>query len=518
MKKIDLSVELVPSQSAVSGFKPRFHPIVAVKDLVQTYCNIENPIVEALRTSFEEEEDCYTESYVVRYYDPESPTTIFNKYPSHIQKFYNLRIIEAPYHVWSSKPMPVLLFGTTAGRNVVLNSKYGEVTVASGEGVTKVTNLVPNTEYTWAETSSNVGGSFITKGQVRFIDIGLYNFRDIGGWPCYDDDGRIIGRIEYGKCYRGMGICYQKGLDDLYKGGSWNAFLCDKYPEIYRTLVDIGVTDDIDLRGWDGHGNEKAASEDSAYHGDGNFSHAIDPGYPIEDGTRKITYRQGEIRSYDWNPINKQSGAYTDTNSKSTSFDYDYHNNGSSTSAKGGSKGTQSLKRYVWENLFSHLEIIAEEGRVPYVHCATGADRTGVIVAMVMALCGCSLNDIVKEYEYTSLNDVGSQTVNIGWIRASDGKVYGTNVSGSKHTNIRTFLASFYKTSELNDASDVTGSGYFWKNDNGGTLGRETVRRITAWLKHIYMLAPALSGTTQHTEADWNAFVSRLRTKMIVPA
>ena len=478
---VNVKIELVPRSSG--GYKPKFHPLIEVKGDKQVSHTMENYVVEAYRKNCN-----YTEQYIVK----SISKSVLTNFPSKIPRFLYLLQREMPYDCWNAKTRPVLLFGTTKGHHITLTSANYTHVVDCEDGVTMVFNLVPNETYNWVESGSSNSGSFTTSGLTRFINIGIYNFRDIGGWPCYNDDGRVVGYVDYSKLYRGMGFCYYKDIEGKYKAGSAAPFMCATHPEIYQTMLDIGVTDDIDLRGWDGYGNEKL-DDVEIFHGP-NYFHAVDPVYPIVDGVQKIAYHQGEIRSYDWNPINKSTGAYTYTNAAKTNYDHGYHAGGRATSG--------DLENY--KVLFSFLEIIATEGRVPNVHCATGADRTGVIVAMVMAMLGCSLNDIAKEYEYTSFNDAGAQTVNLGWMDGSS--IKGAGDSGGK--NIRTFLTSFFTTAELTSSN----ASYIWKDSTGGELGRTTVKRIVDWLKRLY------TRNGWHTEAQWTSFLNSLREKMIRPA
>lgn len=47
----------------------------------------------------------------------------------------------------------------------------------------------------------------------------------------------------------------------------------------------------------------------------------------------------------------------------------------------------------------------AEKGGCTYVHCAQGADRTGLVCMIIEALCGCSEDSIIKDWELTGFCD-----------------------------------------------------------------------------------------------------------------
>lgn len=422
-------------------------PVIDVKDGVQLSYNLENDAVRSFR-----EGNHYTESYVVC-----NPTeaNIASK-PSLIAPYTRLITYELPNSSWTERTRPVLLFGTTAGHTITLTATDHTMTVPCGDGVTLVYNLVPNRTYAWVESNSENEGTFTTTGQTRMIKIPLFNFRDVGGWPCYNDDGRIIGRIKYQKLYRGMCWARTKKDDGTYQGGSWRCYTHEGYPEVTQALFDLGVTDDVDLRGHKvGH---QSLTPDNFSKG----TYAINPLYPTING-KTIRYNQGEIPAY-----NIQSLI------TSTSYNRDYD-----------VVTDTSTQDKVYKILVKHLETVATAGTVPYVHCATGADRTGIFIAIIMALLGCSLEDIVKEYEYTSLNG-GGQRVNIGWIKNGEMK-------GVSDNNIRTFLSSMLGTASTTNT----------------TLGRNTINGIVAFIKGCY------TRQGYHTEMQWNEFLTKLRTKMI---
>ena len=77
-------------------------------------------------------------------------------------------------------------------------------TVAAGETYVEITNLVPNTSYTYKVTAENgtvmTEGQFTTYGTVRhvFFKSNVRNCRDLGGWQTYD--GKTV---KFHKIYRG---------------------------------------------------------------------------------------------------------------------------------------------------------------------------------------------------------------------------------------------------------------------------------------------------------------------------
>ena len=325
-------------------------PAIDVRDGRQLSYNLENDAVRSFR-----EGNHYTESYVVGL--PTESTIREN--PSLIAPYTRLITQDLPNSSWTERTRPVLLFGTTAGHTITLTAADHTMTVPCGDGVTLIYNLVPNRTYIWVESNSENEGTFTTTGQTRMIRIPLFNFRDVGGWPCYNDDGKVIGRIRYQKLYRGMCWARTKKADGSYAGGSSTCFTHEGYPEVTQTLFDLGVTDDIDLRG---HkvGNQALAPDNPT-----KGAHAVNPMYPTVNG-RTIHYSQGEIPAYNIQSL---------ITSRSYNRDYDVVTD-------------TSTSDYVYKILVKHLETVAATGTVPYVHCATGADRTGVFIAIIMALLG----------------------------------------------------------------------------------------------------------------------------------
>lgn len=70
-----------------------------------------------------------------------------------------------------------------------------------------------------------------------------------------------------------------------------------------------------------------------------------------------------------------------------------------------GSSEYNSMEDDYGHNLFrKEIELIVDnlkKGHAVDFHCAAGADRTGLLGAMICALLGCSMNDIYKEFELT---------------------------------------------------------------------------------------------------------------------
>ena len=106
-------------------------------------------------------------------------------------------------------------------------------TVTAGEHYVEVTNLVPNTHYTYSVTGENgkvlTEGAFDTYGHIHqiFFKSRVRNGRDLGGWKTYD--GKMV---RYRMLYRGGRL--ESGT--LVKSGK-------------RAIANEGIKAQLDLRG-----------------------------------------------------------------------------------------------------------------------------------------------------------------------------------------------------------------------------------------------------------------------------
>lgn len=269
---------------------------------------------------------------------------------------------------WTEQTRPVILVGSGATFTITDDDDSSFLLdVTADTGATKIYNLIPGRNYSWELADSNEtildSGSFTTTGSVRMIKIAIPNFRDLGGWDCYDSNGSFIGNVAYGRLYRGYGV--------THLGGSWRS-ISGSDASIVNTLQWLGVTMDLDLR----------------YSTSSGYQKATDPGYASDSG---ITYVHCPMASYD-NVLDSNNVYYTYTKTALEGI-------AASLSSNGG----------------------------VYIHCTTGADRTGTLCAILLAILGCSVDSIIKDWELTSFNGPGYD-------------VYFDEYNSSNQ-NIRTFLA-----------------------------------------------------------------------------
>lgn len=214
--------------------------------------------------------------------------------------------------------------------------------------------LEPGETYYWKVLGNQVDGqgSFSKTGTftvsdetVRIVHIGsVENVRDIGGWKASNGTARI----KYGMVYRGG------RLNGTATDGE--PFLTEQENQIMRTV--LGIQSEIDLRNSTDNDGQTACQfgSDLAYQM-----------FPVSAYSTIIPGFQ--------NTLNGIKYAYDETS-------------------------TASIRQ-----IFTYL---ADESHYPvYIHCNYGADRTGTVVFLLNALLGVSYEDLVRDFELTSLSASG---------------------------------------------------------------------------------------------------------------
>lgn len=204
---------------------------------------------------------------------------------------------------------------------------------------------------------------------------GLVNFRCLSGLVALDEQGRAA-KIQPGRLYR---------CDNLQTLTTESA---EKFVNHY------GVSDVIDLRS----SREHRFSEPTL----------------IEAGGLAITHKLtlfSETSSQ--NALPQQPGSAAGSDSKNSADGYDYQ------VVWGGQWGEDQeenlriqvdfLANYYQqfleqrpENVLSALKIIANAPGAVAVHCAAGKDRTGVIIALALAIAGVDREYIAADYQASS--------------------------------------------------------------------------------------------------------------------
>ena len=73
--------------------------------------------------------------------------------------------------------------------------------------------------------------------------------------------------------------------------------------------------------------------------------------------------------------------------------------------------GTESTRFEKFENEYKQIfGLIANAYEAPvYLHCNHGADRTGIVVFMLLTVCGASVENIARDYMFTNFSVYGSR-------------------------------------------------------------------------------------------------------------
>ena len=117
-----------------------------------------------------------------------------------------------------------------------------EQTIDAGESSVNITNLVPNTHYTYSVTANNgtvmTEGEFDTYGAIRqlYFKHSVRNVRDLGGWKTYD--GKMV---KYRMIYRGGRIDKSPSQTEYISRVGRKAMLA----EGIKAQLDIRGTSDV---------------------------------------------------------------------------------------------------------------------------------------------------------------------------------------------------------------------------------------------------------------------------------
>ena len=245
----------------------------------------------------------------------------------------------------SDTPLPVSFTWEGDASEVVISidKDFEEVYLTldvsrSSSSSVDVYNLIPGVSY-YYKVMNDKGmaiklACMTPEGPVRMINGVTRNMRDLGGWDTgtiATENGPVSTSIKYGKIYRGYNI------NDITEEGK-------------RILLeDLGVTMEIDLRGYELQNNNRL------------------------DQPRDVL--NGQAQYVNLSPV---------------MFMFDQRTNQSGV--------TEGLYRQA-------LHIIIEElsrGGVVFFHCIGGADRTGTLAFLIEALLGVSESNMSKEYEMTT--------------------------------------------------------------------------------------------------------------------
>jgi len=130
----------------------------------------------------------------------------------------------------------------------------------------------------------------------------------------------------------------------------------------------------------------------------------------------------------------------------------------------------QLMLRTTSEHLVDVVDTVATSSGPTLVHCAAGKDRTGVSIAMVLALLGAKREDIVDDYLVTAQHE--------GAIEARFRRVFGPRRAELPTAYFATPVEAI--TAVLDTWDEHPGGAFGWFQQTGGTV--ETVDRLRSTL------------------------------------
>lgn len=211
----------------------------------------------------------------------------------------------------------------------------------------------------------------------QFVDIpGLANFRDIGGWPISDQNGKVVASVRKGIFYRGPDTASIE-------------------PAGEAKLRELGITTDFDLRS---KGQIVKAGGFKEVEGitriscpafpDGQYS-------PDKAAARYVQYASDGTdvrRFYSFNYLSNKSNPYilrTDQDQGIVQAFTDI--------LTYGALAVRTMLLHV-------ASMDPDHPSSCFIHCTTGNNRSGVFIGIILQLLGVAPSLIAQEY---SLSDIG---------------------------------------------------------------------------------------------------------------
>ena len=160
------------------------------------------------------------------------------------------------------------------------------------------------------------------------------------------------------------------------------------------------------------------------------------------------------------------------------------------------------------KSIFTDIFARAAAGEAVVFHCAAGADRTGTIAYIVLALLGVSQSDIDKDYEITtmSFSNTQSHRTSDSYKSMVTGYIAGLAGSTLQEKMVRYFINSLgFSTSEVNafiaDMLTGTPAGYYKVTGNYTNVSNSNSADLVTG-------GSAYSGTLTAGSGDMNVTVT----------
>lgn len=296
-------------------------------------------------------------------------------------------------------------------------------------GCAEIYNLIPGKSYKYRVYSFDEAfndtiisdGNFTTANGVRMCKIsGIQNVRDIGGWSVPNSK-----RVKYEMLYRGCEL-FPESESDSQDSRIWDE-------GITAMREELGVRAELDMTAFTHYSSPLGNDIEFIQVMIGMYSDVIVP-----PSSSSIDYRPYFKTIVEWIVDQLTEFHATVYNSSATYNKGDYClsglNNHMLYRALVDITEPEAFNSEHWERVKYR-----NESRPIFFHCQGGADRTGTVTALILALLGVSEFNIAEDYELTAFSQVGysrrrSNANYSGFISALKTAGGSTNINESAYS------------------------------------------------------------------------------------
>ena len=202
-------------------------------------------------------------------------------------------------------------------------------------------------------------------------------------------------------------------LEDVEMSPIHEVIVTDRAPRVLRIE---GVTNVRDIGGYDSYLAEGGKIRQGLYYRGAKLNGIKRKGAP------RVTGELGIKAEVDLRDPDQCNGPYVD---------------GTEYYAIPISRGNEVTRFEEFADEYKQIyEVISHAKEAPvYLHCLAGADRTGIVSFMLLAVCGASRDDITRDYLFTNFSDQGKrdlEEINSWWekLEAFEGDTIADKAAG----------------------------------------------------------------------------------------